>query len=229
MQREAVPASLSATLLRRKSIAFRRPHLRRLTLLNLRPKERDDQLLHRFKHVNQNNWSNKGRKRWERSERNALPVGQTKNKMWGPEKKLEGEEERRIQRILQRPLEREECFVSCTRPVQLWVIRPLGRLTTRGSKVSLLSPKTKTFDEWWVNVIFPAVQELLATSNLNIHKSGERILGSFPNSMKRKAARPLSCPPLVWFTSLFLFSLHVFAHFCFLHCEADHQTATQWV
>lgn len=56
----------------------------------------------------------------------------------------------------------------------------------------LLSLKTNTFAEWWLNIAsFSLGQELLASSNLNIHKSGGKTLGWDPNLMRPNNAQPL--------------------------------------
>lgn len=81
---------------------------------------------------------------------------------------------------------------------------------------------------------FSAGQELLASSNLNIHKSGEKTLGSAPKFMKHNVMQPIAARPqnetseglltLFTFTFTFSFSLSVFAKtvsYSLLLCDVD--------
>lgn len=83
-------------------------------------------------------------------------------------------------------------------PVQLWVILTLGRVIACWSNV--LSPPvpekpTHLMSHGSMCFLHSAGQELLASPNLNIHKSRESTLGSVPNLMKHIGSAH-HCPPL---------------------------------
>lgn len=133
----------------------------------------------------------------------AIPGRETKRSQ-------EREVSRRIEQCKESPegtTSEDWMFCFCIQPFQMWVIPPLGRLIACWYNITaFISLKTNTSDELWLCVLHvffffssffffflsfftlfhppSAAQELLTSCNLNIHKSGRKILGSVPISIK---------------------------------------------
>lgn len=102
--------------------------------------------------------------------------------MWGQRR---SERERRREQCREKPVEatwKGGMFYFCIQPVQLWVILPQGRLIACWFNV-LSPPVPENQHVWWVMGLwvffFSAGQELMASSNLNIHKSKKRLWAQF--------------------------------------------------